>query len=332
LAKVGVIGCGAWATTMAKLLAENEHAVRLWCHDSKIAEDINQRHLNSLCLPSVGLPEEIEASTDLSSVVNEASVLILGVASSFVDIVKQIVDGASGKPILILTKGLLEDQDHLFVSDYVGSILGEQNVGILSGPNLAGEIAEGLPAATVIASRNDDVSTTFQSLLSNSYFRVYTSKDVRGVELGGLLKNIYAIAAGALDGKGLGSNAKSALMSRSLQEMIRFGMSYGAEQQTFFGLSGLGDLITTCSSKKSRNWRVGHALAETGSLDEAIKAVSGAVAEGVKTSKIVNKVAVERNIEMPIASEIYRVLFEGKPLEKALDALMNRELKPERDA
>ena len=183
-------------------------------------------------------------------------------------------------------------------------------------------------SATVIASKDEEVAVAFQTVVNGPYFRVYTSSDMRGVELGGILKNIMAIAAGAVDGLKLGQNAKSTLMTRSIQEIIRFGIANGADRETFFGLSGFGDLITTCSSSKSRNWQVGFGLSQNKNLEDILIQL-GQVAEGVKTTKIIYPLSQEQGIEMPITTEVYRVIFEGKDPKEALKHLMSRKVKSE---
>ena len=203
----------------------------------------------------------------------------------------------------------------------------QSSIAVLSGPNLALELAQSKPAATVIASKTD-AAGLFQSWLSNGYFRVYKTHDSRGVECGGFLKNVMAIAAGAIEGSQLGENAKAALITRGLQEMIRFGTLFGADEKTFFGLSGLGDLLATCHSDKSRNWRVGFQLAQSKSLD-AILSDLGAVAEGVHTASVLNQYLKQEGLSFPIMEEVYAMLFEGKTLVSSLQTLMSRKLKSE---
>jgi glycerol-3-phosphate dehydrogenase (NAD(P)+) len=326
MANIGIIGCGAWGATIATILIENSHNVLIWGHNEEIVSKINNEQRTPL-LTDILLPKELKATTDLEFVVKKSDYLILAVASSYVSIIEQINEIAS-KPILSLVKGLLEDKDYLFISDYIESVFKPNSLAILSGPNLAKEIANKLPAVSVISSKNEKLAQIYQGFLSNNRFRIYTSKDVRGVELGGILKNIMAIAAGIADGLELGDNTKSALMTRGLQEMIRLGAIFEAKPETFFGLSGLGDLITTCSSKESRNWNVGFRISQNNNLDTILNNMT-AVAEGVKTTKIIYKLALEKNIDMPITKQVYKVLFEKKDPFEAIDALMTRELKSE---
>lgn len=329
MAKIGVIGCGAWGVTIGKIADENHHHVQIWCHNTDFEKSINEAHLLPT-LPQVQLPSTLKATTNLDKLVADSDYLVFAVASNFVDIILNIQKAYKpNTPILILTKGLLENKNTFFVSDYIAQILGtNQSIAVLSGPNLALEIAQKLPAATVIASEQESVAAQFQHILSNPYFRVYRSTDLKGVVLGGILKNIIAIAAGAIDGLSLGDNAKSALMARGLQEMIRFGKIFNAKTDTFFGLSGLGDLITTCSSPQSRNFQVGFQIAKTAQFPDFTKN-NTQIAEGVKSAKIVFHLAKQYDVEMPITAEIYTVLYENKSIQSAIYDLMTRTLKTE---
>ncbi len=326
--KIGVIGCGAWATTVAMLLAKNNHAVMMWCHKQDYAHAIHMGHENPFVLPGVTLPLTLQARTDMSMAVSGCEALVLGIASPYLTQVLEQLKPiyTPGTPILSLTKGLL-DNDTLFPSDYLNLSLSKCPIAVLSGPNLALEIAQGKPAASVISSEKGDIAQLFQQYLNSSSFRVYTSADTRGVELGGILKNIMAIAAGLIDGLDLGYNAKAALITRALPEMSRFGSRFNAHSETFYGLSGLGDLIATCTSSHSRNWKVGHALAKGETLDTL--ASGSAISEGVRTIKVVYKIAQTLRIDMPITFQLYRVIYENlSPLE-ALQTLMSRDAKSE---
>ena len=324
---VGVIGCGPWGLAVARILANNGNHVVVWSHCQEIADDINSTHKMPR-FNDVSLPDCLEATTDLEMCVKKANYLVIGVASPFINIAEKIKSYYQGVPIVTLTKGLLENSQTLFISDYLKSVFGDIPLAVLSGPNLAAEIMCDLPAATVIASKDIKVAKAFQGLVSNDHFRAYSIEDVRGVELGGVLKNVIAIAAGIVDGLGLGANTKSSLMTRGLREIIRFGKAYGANIETFYGLSGIGDLITTCSSSKSRNWNVGNMIAKGKTLADILEELS-AVAEGVRVSRIVNELALKEGIDMPITAEVYKVLYEQKDPKKAIKDLMTRELKPE---
>lgn len=320
-----VIGCGTWPTTIAKILAENGHPVRIWCHRDAIIREINGSHTHQKVLPGVTLPEGLVAVSDLQSELQQCSAVVVGLASSYLYQVQ--TNGVLDVPVLSLTKGFLPEP-YIRVSEYLVQHFHRSKIAVLSGPNLAKEIANKQLSATVIASESIEIASFFQKQLSNNYFRAYTSLDVPGVELGGVLKNIMAIAAGISDGMSLGSNAKAALVSRGLREMIRLSESFGAKPETLFGLSGLGDLIATCDSVQSRNYRVGLGLAQGKSLETILEEL-GQHAEGVNTTKQVMSYANHHHIEMPMTSAVYDVLFSKVTIKQALETLMNRELKAE---
>ncbi|MFT5171740.1 MAG: glycerol-3-phosphate dehydrogenase (NAD(P)+) [Candidatus Marinamargulisbacteria bacterium] len=327
--KVGVLGCGAWATAIADLVAENGHSTSIWCHRPEIADAINQNRENFFSHPGHRLSDNLTADTELERFFAESDAIIFCIASSYIDSVVEMGKYfKKGTPVLSLTKGVLEDKSSIYVSDFLIKHFVDCQLGVLSGPNLASEVVAKLPAATVIASAHSGVSKTFQRLITNGRFRVYTSADVRGVELGGILKNIMAIAAGTIDGLSLGANAKASLLTRCIPEMIRLGTALGANAETFHGLSGFGDLVATCASSKSRNWQIGNGLAKGNSLS-AIQKQATTVAEGIKTTRIIHKLALEKGIEMPITAEVYRLLFEDKAPHNAIKDLMSREIKAE---
>jgi glycerol-3-phosphate dehydrogenase (NAD(P)+) len=327
--KIAVIGCGAWGTTIAKVLADNGHEVRLWCHNQQVAAHINETHLLGL-LPGIVLPDSISAVSNLEEAVLGSDCVVLGVASPYIDVLVTIKPLLTGQPLLSIGKGMLENRGYHFISEYCLSILGDDYpYALISGPNLALEIASGLPAASVVASRDEEVAVFFQKCLSNDYFRIYTSTDVVGVETGGVFKNVIAIAAGCIEGLHLGHNALSFLISRALLEMMQLGEFFGARKETFMGLSGLGDLITTCTSPKSRNWKVGFALASHADLSKALESVPGVVAEGVKTSKLVYELAQKNGLTLPIFTEIYLMLYCQKSAKDVMRDLMRRPLREE---
>jgi len=329
MATVLVVGCGAWATTIAQMIARNNHDVLLWCHDAEVALTINQSGENISFLPEIKLEKSIKAIASFDDLPDNVDGIVVGVASPFIQIVEQLKPRYSGQPILILTKGLLPEGPHLFISDYVRSALATENVAVLSGPNLAREIAEGRVSATVIASKQEATFEFFQECCHTSQFRVYTSYDDIGVALGGVLKNVVAIASGILDGLDLGSNAQSALITRGLKEMVELGIQLGAEEKTFYGLSGVGDLITTCTSRKSRNWSVGFAKAQSGNTEEALSKMNAMVAEGVKTAEIVHNLASRHRLELPICEQVYQIFYNDKDIPAAMSELLERKGKME---
>ena len=325
--KISVVGCGTWPTTIAKLLAENGHEVSIWCHRQGVADEINTQHAHTKVLPDVILPKNLTATLDMAHALHQSDAVIIGLASSYYSHIPDILKNAGKSPVLSLTKGLLPDPDFL-ISTYLTKGFGAQRIAVLSGPNLAKEIAHKKPSATVIASKNKKIATYFQHTLSNAYFRAYTSRDIVGVELGGVLKNTMAIAVGVSDGLGLGSNAKAALITRGLNEMIRFSKSFGAKADTLVGLSGLGDLIATCDSHQSRNYRVGMGLARGEKCDDILKNL-GQHAEGVNTTRMVVEHARYHDISMPVTEAAYDVLFNNVTAKQAFEILMKRELKQE---
>ncbi len=338
--QAAVIGAGAWGTTLAKVLAENVSDVVIWAHDARIADEINTKHENASLFAGVPLPPTIRATSDLGEAIDGARLILLVVASAFYG---QTVDSlgtflpASGdggdqpRPILVsATKGL-DPATNRRTSEILAERLPadyRDRFAILSGPNISREIAAGKPATTVIASANEAISSEAQRYFSTPYFRVYTNTDVTGTELGGTLKNIIAIAAGIVDGLELGDNTRSALMVRALVEIIRFGTHFGARAETFYGLAGMGDLITTCSSVLSRNHYVGEHLAKGQSAEEILGGMT-AVAEGVETTRLIRGIAVEAGIDMPVTEQVYQILFENKPVKTAIHDLMTRDLKAE---
>lgn len=330
-----VIGAGAWGTTQAKILAENGHTVRIWSHDEGIAREINETRENKTLFAGVQLPEGVTSSTDLAEVVRDAELIVLVVASKFyAGMVQKLAPLIGPRTILVsATKGL-DPATNKRTSQIMRENLPQElhaRTAVLSGPNIAREIAARKAATTVIASEYPETAEQAQRYFSNAYFRVYTNEDVIGTELGGTLKNIIAIAGGIVDGLELGDNARSALMVRGMVEMIRFGKRYGAQEQTFYGLAGMGDLITTCSSVMSRNHFVGESLAKGQSLAEILDGMS-AVAEGVETARLIHEIAQAEGIPMPVTEQVYRILFEDKPVKEAITDLMTRELKSERPA
>lgn len=327
---ITVLGCGAWGSTIGKVLAENSHDVTLWCHNQTSYQHLNDKRTHPL-YPQMTLPDSLTPSYVLRDALAGADAIVIGVASPFIDIVRQLVDDFSiTQPVLSLTKGVLKQDGRFLISDYYADILGsDYPVTYLSGPNLADEIFNQYPAATVVASSEIENAEFWQECLSNHYFRVYTNDDVKGTELGGVLKNIMAIAAGIIHGLNLGTNAAAAMMTRALNEMVRFGRLYGAKESTFLGLSGMGDLITTCCSPLSRNFRVGKAIATASSLDDALAPLNGRIAEGVATCKEVHRLARENNIDMPITAAVFSILYEEADPTQCIHHLMSRSLKAE---
>jgi glycerol-3-phosphate dehydrogenase (NAD(P)+) len=330
MSNVTVLGCGAWGTTLAKILVENGYAVTIWCHDQHLADTINQTHKNPL-LKGIALPAELTAVTSLAQSLTKASLVVAATASKFFEETllkaKQFIPAKAY--ILSATKGLSEKTDQRMYQ-IMEEILPEhrEHLAVLSGPNIAMEIARQKIAATVIASLQLKTAQHIQKMFNNQYFRVYTNTDVIGTEIGGTLKNIIAIAAGIIDGLDLGSNAKASLMIRGMVEMSRLSHALGARPETLSGLTGMGDLITTCSSSLSRNHYVGVELAKGKKIQEILTGMT-AVAEGVATTKAAHDLAKIKNVSMPITEQMYAVLYHNKPISEAVRTLMARDLKSE---
>jgi len=326
MSKVLVIGSGAWGTTISKLLSESGNDTTIWAHEKSIADEINNTHSNSKLLPDIQLPSNLKATISFEDIASYQFIFIVVASQFYLKTIDQIKDHLTSTQIIVsASKGLTKDGETM-TSKLAAKITNQ--IVVFSGPNIAKEIANGNPAATVAASSNINVALQIQSLFTGSNLRIYTSNDVIGVELGGTLKNIIAIAAGIIDGLSLGSNAKAALMTRGIVEIARLSKALGADERTLYGLSGMGDLITTCSSSMSRNHSVGEKLAKGESLDNILENMI-AVAEGVNTTKYTHLLAQKMGIVMPFTEEIYRVLFENKSVAKAIKELMSRTQKSE---
>jgi len=330
--KVAIIGTTAWGTTLGVILARRGIEVALWARTEEEAERLGQDQENKARLPGISFPEGLCPTSSMEEALTGVSLVILAVPShkmrQNVRQIKGHVD--EGMIILSAAKGLEMDTTKR-MSQVIAEELDppcHQNICVLSGPNLSREIARGLPATTVIAAQDSSVAKRAQEIMASASFRVYTNNDVVGVELGGALKNVIALAAGLSDGLGYGDNAKAALVSRGLAEISRLGVAMGASPLTFAGLAVLGDLVATCSSPLSRNRFVGEELAKGRPLAE-ITASMNSVAEGINTTVVARQIAQEHGVEMPITEQVYRVLFKGIEVPQAMAALMERELRHE---
>ncbi|MBS9374813.1 NAD(P)H-dependent glycerol-3-phosphate dehydrogenase [Rhodococcus sp. B50] len=305
--RVVVLGSGSWGTTLASLSARNTPTT-LWARNDDVAREIDTEHRNHRYLGERPLPQGLRATPDLAEAAREADVLVVGVPSHAMrKTLEQVTDEVRAwVPVVSLVKGL-EPGTRLRPTEVIAECLPGHPVGLLAGPNIAGEIADGMAAAAVVAMQDEAVGAALQPLFATSLFRVYRNTDVLGCELGGILKNIVAIAAGMAEGLSVGDNTRAMVLSRGLAEMTRLGETMGADPRTFAGLTGMGDLIATCTSPSSRNRRIGEALARGLSIDEAVEAL-GQVAEGVKTAPTVMELAHEYGVEMPIAAEVAAVV------------------------
>ncbi|MFH5805888.1 NAD(P)H-dependent glycerol-3-phosphate dehydrogenase [Alienimonas sp. DA493] len=324
LETVAVIGAGAMGTCCAKLIAENGHRVRLWARTPEHAEAIWRKGENRRLLPGVRLPDSLEVTADAARAADGADRLLIAVPTKYLrdcltDLAPQL---PAGVPALSVVKGI-EFGSFRRPSEIVRETLGDRPVTALGGPCHAEEAAKRLPASVVAASDTPGDAEAVQRLMNSDRFRVYTNDDLVGVELAGALKNVIAVAAGICDGLGLGDNSKSALITRGAAEIARFGAAFGADPQTFAGLAGIGDLITSCVSQHGRNRAVGERLGR-GEPASAVTEDQPKVAEGVNTVRSVLPLAEERGVRMPVCREVYAVLFEHKPAADTVDALMTR--------
>ena len=334
--QVGVIGAGAWGTTLAVHLADAQRPVSLWSHSNEGAERLAHERTNERYLPGVTFPPNVRVVLDDTELAEPHRLYLLAVPSSHVRAtLRRLASSlAPGVPILSVVKGI-EEGTHLRMSQVVAEEAPGRPIAALSGPNLAREIAAGKPAGSVVASEDADLATDLAAILSSDRFRVYTNPDLVGVELCGALKNVMALAAGMVDGLGFGDSAKAGIITRGLAEMTRLGVAAGAHPLTFAGLAGVGDLIATCMSPLSRNRRAGELIASGVPWTEAQGRLSG-VAEGVATVTGAIELATDHGVELPIAEQVRAVVFEGRAPLAAVAELMARapkdELEPAADA
>lgn len=329
---IAVIGDGGWGTTLAVYLVKNNHSVKLWGPFPEYIRQMTKNRYNPKFLPGIRLPRELMLIDNLAGAFEGSGLIVFAIPSQYAANVIKKIRGAkinlSGKTILNVTKGI-DNSSLLRMSEIFNKELPKAgNFAVLSGPTIAMEIAKGIPSTAVIASKNINTAKKLQKIFNSTAFRIYTNTDVAGVELGGSIKNIIAIACGACDGLGFGSNTKSAIITRGLVEMTRLGKIFGAKAKTFSGLSGLGDLVTTCFSPQSRNRYVGEQLGKEKSIKKIISSME-MVAEGVETVKAVYKLAQKHNVSMPITKEIYSIIYKKKLPSQAVSDLMGREMKTE---
>ncbi len=328
--KISVIGAGGWGTALAILLHFNGHRVTLWEYKKNYARTLRRTRINNLYLPKVKIPEEIEITNSVSEACEGQHMIVIATPTQFLRGVLSKFDFRDLEDTIIVSvsKGIEKDT-HLTVADIVFDqfpALPREKFGVLSGPSHAEEVSRKIPTAVVAGADNSDTAKEIQAAFMNSYFRVYTSSDLVGVELGGALKNIIAIGAGIVDGAGFGDNTKALIMTRGISEMARFGTQLGARAETFSGLSGMGDLIVTCMSKHSRNRYVGELLGSGKSIKDILKSMN-MIAEGVETCRSVKEIAEQKSIDMPITEAVYEVIFEGRDPDKATYELLTRDIK-----
>lgn len=327
---IAVLGGGSFGTAIANLLAENGNSVLQWMRDPQQAEAIRQNRENPRYLKGVKIHPGVSPSADLPVVLAACDLVFVAIPSSALrNALEPVAEQLEGKLLVSLTKGI-EAQSFKLMSQILEDVAPKARIGVLSGPNLAKEVADHALTATVVASEDAELCQRVQQALHGKTFRVYASADRFGVELGGALKNVYAIIAGMAAALGMGENTKSMLITRALAEMTRFAVKLGANPMTFLGLAGVGDLIVTCSSPKSRNYQVGFALGEGLSLEDAVARL-GEVAEGVNTLKVLKARAEELQVYMPLVSGLHAILFEGRTLAQVIEVLMRGEPKTDVD-
>ena len=331
MAKISVIGSGGWGIALAILLHKNGHNLTIWSFDKKEAEELKITRENKTKLPNILLSEDVKVTDDLREAVDDKDILILAVPSKAIrSVSKSLKNIIKDNQIIVnVAKGLEEDTLKT-MTDIIEEELKGKNpqVAVLSGPSHAEEVGKGIPTTCVVSAHNKELTLYLQNIFMNPSFRVYTSPDMLGVEIGGALKNVIALAAGIADGLNYGDNTKAALITRGIKEISLLGVAMGGEQSTFYGLTGLGDLIVTCASMHSRNRRAGILLGQGKTLDEAIKEVN-MVVEGVYSAKSALMAAKKYNVEIPIIEQVNAVLFENKNAAEAVNELMIRDKKLE---
>ncbi len=328
MSRISVIGAGSWGTTLACLLAEKGYDVLLWAYEKGLAGTINNSRLNSMYLPGVTLPPVLKATDNLEEAMRHARYILNVVPTQFVrPVFTEAVKYLSEDAIIISASKGVEKKTMLTVSSILNEI-SNMEVAVISGPSFAREVIRKFPTAVTLATKNTSTGLILQEIFNTDYFRVYTHTDVLGVELGGALKNVIAIASGITSGLGLGHSALAALITRGLAEIMRLGVAMGADQKTFSGLSGLGDLVLTCTGPLSRNYSVGVNLGKGMKLNDILSATKS-VAEGVATALSAFELSRKFGVEMPVVEQVYKVLYKGKAPGDIVKTLMNRALKSE---
>ena len=329
MAKVGVVGAGSWGTALALVLEKNGHQVTLWSSREAKAKELGELRENKDKLPGVKIPEAIEITADMETAVKDKELIVLGVPSLYIrsTSAKMAPFVTEGQIIVNVSKGI-EESTLYTMTDIIAEEIPNADVAVLSGPSHAEEVSRSIPTTVVAGAKSIKTAETIQSIFMNESFRVYTSPDMLGIEVGGALKNVIALAAGVCDGLGFGDNTKAALITRGIVEMSRLGVAMGGYQETFGGLAGMGDLIVTCASKHSRNRKAGYLIGQGYSMQDAMDEVK-MVVEGVHSAKAALKLADKYYVRMPIIEQVNAVLFDGKAVTEAVRDLMIRDGKTE---
>jgi glycerol-3-phosphate dehydrogenase (NAD(P)+) len=330
--KISVLGAGGWGTTLAILLHYNGHNVTLWEYKKGYARHLIKKRINTDYLPGIKIPKEIIITNDIEESTNDKNLIVLAVPSQFLrGVVNKVEFKQIEDSILVSVSKGIENKSLMTMSQMLKNVfpnIDKNQIGVISGPSHAEEVSRMIPTAVVAASSDIETSKAIQAAFMTSYFRVYASNDILGVELGGAFKNIIAIGAGIIDGAGFGDNTKAAIMTRGVAEISRLGLAMGAQPETFAGLSGMGDLIVTCMSRHSRNRFVGEEIGKGKKLKQILNSMEQ-VAEGVETTRSAKQLAAKIEIETPITNEVYKILFEDKDPVKATTDLMTRDMKAE---
>jgi glycerol-3-phosphate dehydrogenase (NAD(P)+) len=329
MSNVSILGAGTWGCALAILLAGKGHNVTIWTKIENEARMLNENRKSMKNLPGAELPDEIKITLDLEEACTNKDLIVMAVASPFI---RQTAKSASpfikeGQVLVNVSKGI-EDATLKTLSEVIKDEIPQADIAVLSGPSHAEEVSRGVPTTIVVGTESMETAHFIQDVFMTEVFRVYTSPDIIGIELGGSLKNVIALAAGVVDGLGYGDNTKAALMTRGMAEISRLGMRMGGKIETFSGLSGFGDLFVTCTSKHSRNWNAGYLMGKGKSMEEAMKEVNQVV-EGVNSARAALALAQKNEVEMPIVEQINKVLFEGKPASEALSDLLMRDRRRE---
>ncbi|MCK5782902.1 MAG: NAD(P)-dependent glycerol-3-phosphate dehydrogenase [Desulfobacterales bacterium] len=330
--KIAVIGAGSWGTTLANLLVQKGYPVTLWCYEADLAEGIQQSGINDLYLPGIKLSKHLQTTNNLKIAVAEKQLLLFVTPSQVTrQVLAQAFPDLSPQTLIVSASKGIENESLMLLSQVFEEILPQsmhRQLGFLSGPSFAKEVSSGMPTAVVAAAKELSVAEEIQKIFSTETFRVYTHDDIIGVELGGAMKNVIALAAGVADGLGFGHNTRAALITRGLAEMTRLGIKLGGAAETFAGLAGMGDLVLTCTGDLSRNRSVGIELGKGRSLDEILAGMQ-MVAEGVKTTLSAYQLAEKLGVEVPIIEQMYLILYQNKSPRQAVTDLMLRDLRAE---
>ena len=329
MSKVSVLGAGTWGCAIAILLANSGHDVTIWTKIEAEARMLNENRKSMKNLPDAQMPDQVKITLDLEDACKDKDLLVMAVASPFIRSTSHIASPyiKEGQIIVNVSKGI-EDGSLDTLSEVIHEEIPQADIAVLSGPSHAEEVSRGIPTTIVVGAQTKETARYIQDIFMTDVFRVYTSPDIIGIELGGSLKNVIALAAGVVDGLGYGDNTKAALMTRGMAEISRLGMTLGGKMETFAGLSGFGDLFVTCNSKHSRNWNAGYLMGQGKTMDEAMQQV-GQVVEGINSAKAALALARKCNVEMPIVEQINLVLFANKAPKDALYDLLGRDKRKE---